>query len=69
MAGSTVTQYASATVGDPVPRYQLLADVWGYQADIASNVVDAVVCGLRKKLASRSPSLETVRGVGYRLAP
>ncbi len=64
-----VMQYLCERAGDAVPRYQLLADVWGYEADIASNVVDAVVCGLRKKLASRSPSLETVRGVGYRLLP
>jgi DNA-binding response OmpR family regulator len=50
-----------------VPRYALLADVWGYQADIGSNVVDAVVHTLRKKLGARASMIETVRGVGYRL--
>ena len=53
--------------GTTVPRYALLADVWGYQADIGSNVVDAVVHTLRKKLGARASMIETVRGVGYRL--
>ncbi|HZD71129.1 MAG TPA: winged helix-turn-helix domain-containing protein [Actinomycetes bacterium] len=53
--------------GATVPRHALLADVWGYQADIGSNVVEAVVHSLRKKLGDRASMIETVRGVGYRL--
>jgi DNA-binding response OmpR family regulator len=41
--------------------------VWGYQANVGSNVVETVVHSLRKKLGQRAAIIETVRGVGYRL--
>ena len=44
----------------------LLRDVWGYDWDGGSNVVDVVVSALRRKLGDRADTLETVRGVGYR---
>jgi DNA-binding response OmpR family regulator len=46
-------------------REQLLSQVWGYDFDPGSNVVDVYVGYLRKKLGSGS--IETVRGAGYRL--
>ena len=46
-------------------REQLLNRVWGYDYDPGSNVVDAYVKQLRKKLGSEL--IETVRGIGYRL--
>jgi len=46
-------------------REQLLNRVWGYDYDPCSNIVDAYVKLLRKKLGS--DLIETVRGVGYRL--
>ena len=45
-------------------REQLLANVWGYDYDPGSNVVDVYVGYLRRKLGSNR--FETVRGVGYR---
>ena len=45
-------------------REQLLANVWGYDYDPGSNVVDVYVGYLRRKVGSER--LETVRGVGYR---
>ena len=48
-------------------REQLLSHVWGYDFDPASNVVDVYVGYLRKKLGA--DAIETVRGMGYRLAP
>jgi hypothetical protein len=62
-----VLHYLRQHEGATVPHYALLADVWGYQADLASNVIEAVVHSLRKKLGPRSSMIETVRGVGYRL--
>jgi DNA-binding response OmpR family regulator len=53
--------------GSGVSRDRLLDQVWGYDFDGGSNVVDAVVSGLRQKLGARRDLLETVRGVGYRL--
>jgi two-component system alkaline phosphatase synthesis response regulator PhoP len=50
-----------------VPREDLIRDVWGHEWTGGSNVVEVVVSGLRKKLGERASSLETVRGVGYRL--
>ncbi len=38
----------------------------GYEADVGSNVVDAVIHTLRKKLGGKASMIETVRGVGYR---
>lgn len=47
-------------------REQLLSHVWGYDFDPGSNVVDVYVGYLRKKLGQGL--IETVRGMGYRLA-
>lgn len=48
-------------------REQLLSQVWGYDYDPSSNVVDVYVGYLRKKLGK--DRIETVRGMGYRLLP
>jgi hypothetical protein len=53
--------------GAGVSRDRLLDQVWGYDFDGGSNVVDVLVSGLRQKLGVRRDLLETVRGVGYRL--
>jgi DNA-binding response OmpR family regulator len=46
-------------------REQLLNQVWGYDYDPCSNIVDVYVGYLRKKLGN--DLIETVRGMGYRL--
>jgi DNA-binding response OmpR family regulator len=46
-------------------REQLLSQVWGYFFDPGTNLVNVYVNALRKKLGP--DSIETVRGVGYRL--
>jgi DNA-binding response OmpR family regulator len=51
--------------GQVLSREQLLSHVWGYDYDPGSNVVDVYVGYLRKKLGQ--DSIETVRGMGYRL--
>ena len=48
-------------------REQLLDRIWGYDYDPGSNVVDVYIGHLRRKLGN--DSIETVRGVGYRLRP
>jgi two-component system phosphate regulon response regulator PhoB len=48
-------------------REQLLADVWGITADIETRTVDTHVKRLREKLGSARDTIETVRGVGYRM--
>ena len=51
--------------GHVLTREQLLSHVWGYDYDPGSNVVDVYVGYLRRKLGEET--IETVRGVGYRL--
>jgi two-component system, OmpR family, copper resistance phosphate regulon response regulator CusR len=51
--------------GQVLSREQLLAHVWGYDYDPGSNVVEVYVRYLRRKLGEGT--IETVRGMGYRL--
>jgi DNA-binding response OmpR family regulator len=51
--------------GQVLSREQLLSHVWGYDYDPGSNVVDVYVGYLRRKLGPGT--IETVRGMGYRL--
>jgi DNA-binding response OmpR family regulator len=46
-------------------RQELLSDVWGYEFDPGTNIVDVYVRRLRVKLAN--DSIRTVRNVGYQL--
>jgi DNA-binding response OmpR family regulator len=61
-----VLNYLLQHEGKVVERSSLLRDVWG-STHVGSNVVDAVVRALRKKLGDRASAIETVRSVGYRL--
>ena len=57
--------------GKVLSRDQLLDQVWGYTADVETNVVDVFVGYLRRKLeATGEPRvLHTVRGMGWVLRP
>lgn len=46
-------------------REQLLSQVWGFDFDPGSNVVEVYIRYLRRKLGAHR--IETVRGMGYRL--
>jgi DNA-binding response OmpR family regulator len=50
-------------------REALLENVWGTDFPGETRTVDVHVAELRKKLGDDGPRLETLRGVGYRLAP
>jgi DNA-binding response OmpR family regulator len=58
-------------VGQVLSRDQLLRQVWGYNFDVETNVVDVFVGYVRRKLeaAGEPRMLHTVRGVGWRLRP
>ncbi len=51
--------------GQVLTREQLLSQVWGYDYDPGSNVVDVYVRYLRRKLGA--DRFVTLRGMGYRL--
>lgn len=63
--------YLMRQPGKVVSRAQILRDVWGYDMPIDTRTVDVHVRWIRQKLlnaGAASPEIETVRGVGYRLA-
>jgi DNA-binding response OmpR family regulator len=60
-----VFQYLYERPGIVVSRASLVEDVWGWK-QTGSNVVEAVVRTIRKKLGDRSSTIETIRGTGYR---
>ena len=62
--------YVLATNSNVVlSRYQLLEQIWGYDFEVETNVVDVFVGYLRKKMEQNGDPriIETVRGVGFRL--
>jgi len=49
-------------------REHLLLNVWNYSTEIETRTVDTHVRRLREKLGAESGWVETIRGVGYRIA-
>jgi len=49
-------------------REHLLLNVWNYETEIETRTVDTHVRRLREKLGSEAEWIETIRGVGYRMA-
>ena len=54
--------------GTVFTRDQLLNTIWGYEFDGASRTVDVHIRTLRQKLGSSGNCIETVRGIGYKIA-
>jgi two-component system OmpR family response regulator len=56
--------------GEVLTRTQLIEHVWDADFDNDSNIVDVYIASLRSKLGRPAGRrmLQTVRGVGYRLA-
>jgi two-component system copper resistance phosphate regulon response regulator CusR len=60
-------RFLMAHVDEVISRERLLSEVWGYDFDPRSNVVDVCVRRLRRRLGPDAP-IETVRNAGYRAA-
>jgi len=54
--------------GQTLTRDQLLDQAWPFSVAVTPNAVDAYVHYLRTKLGAAARWVETVRGIGYRLA-
>ena len=54
--------------GIVMTRDQILCHIWGYDFDGETRTVDVHVRTLRQKLGDTGRLIETVRGVGYRMA-
>lgn len=59
--------YLMRNTGRVLSKDQILAHVWGYDAQATSNVVEIYIHYLRDKIdrGTPSPLIRTVRGVGY----
>jgi two-component system, OmpR family, response regulator len=55
-------------VGQTLSRDQLLDQAWPFGVAVTPNAVDAYIHYLRDKLGSAGRHIQTVRGIGYRLA-
>jgi two-component system phosphate regulon response regulator PhoB len=53
--------------GFVLERDRLLERVWGYGSNVTTRTVDTHIMRLRSKLGDAGSSIETVRGIGYRL--
>ena len=54
--------------GAVLNRDQILREVWGYEFDGENRTVDVHIRTLRRKLGECADVIETVRGVGYKIA-
>ena len=61
-----VLVYLARRPGWVFTRYQIVDAVHGEDYPVTDRSVDVQIVGLRKKLGSAGPCIETVRGVGYR---
>ena len=69
----TVKEFATLRLlaesnGEAVSRERFLDVVWGYAAFPTTRTVDTHIASLRGKLGPAGRAIETVHGVGYRLA-
>ncbi|MFV8816246.1 response regulator transcription factor [Haliea sp. E17] len=64
-------EYLMRHAGQVVTRTMLLEQVWGYNFDPQTNVIDVHISRLRQKIDREFDEalLQTVRGAGYRLGP
>jgi two-component system, OmpR family, response regulator len=67
----SLLEYLLRSVGDAVDKRDILDHVWGQRVEVDPNIVEVYVGYLRRKIdhAFGRNSLETVRGIGYRLVP
>ena len=67
----SLLEYLLRSVGDAVDKRDILDHVWGQRFEGDPNIVEVYIGYLRRKIdqAFGRSSLETVRGIGYRLVP
>ncbi len=64
-----ILEYLLRNTNRIVNKEQIIAHVWGYDVDTLSNVVEAHIKNLRKKLRGEKNEdiIETIKGMGYRI--
>ena len=61
-------QILMENIGIALTRDVILERIWGYEFDGETRTVDVHMRKIRKKLGQYGESIETVRGIGYRLS-
>ena len=61
--------FLARSAGHAVSRDRILQNAWGGSSDVTPNAVDVYIGYVRRKMqaVSESPTIRTVRGVGFRL--
>ncbi len=63
-----ILEFCMRNLDQVLTREQIVQHVWDFASDSASNVVDAHIKNLRKKIQKKNETiLETVHGMGYRI--
>lgn len=63
-----ILEYCLRNPNQVLTRDQIMQHVWDFSAESSSNVVDAHIKNLRKKIQKKNEEIiETVHGIGYRL--
>ena len=67
----TLLEHLMRSPGRVLTRAQICEQVWDYDFDPGTNLVEVYIQRLRKKVDADAPAklIETIRGVGYRLKP
>jgi two-component system, OmpR family, response regulator len=67
----TLLEHLARSPGRVLTRAQICEQVWGYDFDPGTNLVEVYIQRLRKKVDADAPVklIETIRGVGYRIKP
>jgi DNA-binding response OmpR family regulator len=55
--------------GQVVSRDEILTEVFGYEFNPGTNLINVHVARLRRKIAGGRVAIETLRGIGFRLKP
>ncbi|PWB70035.1 DNA-binding response regulator, partial [candidate division GN15 bacterium] len=63
-----ILHFLASKPGWVFTRYQIVDAVKGEDYPVTDRSVDVQIVGLRKKLGAAGTMIETIRGVGYRLA-
>jgi DNA-binding response OmpR family regulator len=63
-----ILEYCMRNQNQVLSRDQIMQHVWDFSAEASSNIVDAHMKNLRKKIQKKNEKLiETVHGIGYRI--
>ena len=68
MAEFSILRFMASRPGRVLKRTELIEGALGKSADGLSRTIDVHMAAIRRKLGRNSGFIETVRGVGYRMA-